>query len=281
MRVLVFGGTGLVGLPLVAELRLAGHEVTAPLRGQFDIARDRLTADLLAGHTAAVNAAVVKDPAAADALAVNVDFPHRLAEACRRDGLALLHLSSDGVFAATAGPCDETHRPDAVDGYGRQKAQGEPDDATVVRMSVIGPEGRGFTGLMAWTLRHQGPRIGYQHHLWNGLTSPHLARALVRMMENGLPGGVRHLHADDTTKADLIRGVLAAFGRSDPVQLEAGPHRVRDQRLTTCYGQALAALAIPPIAAQLAELPRFSDGSGCWSRHNTGEGLDEPSGSSL
>ena len=89
----------------------------------------------------------------------------------------ILHASTDCVFAGVRGGYGIDDPLDAADEYGFSKALGESisrwPNATVLRVSVIGPDRGDGHGLLAWFLRQPAgcPVPGYTNHRWNGITS--------------------------------------------------------------------------------------------------------------
>jgi len=265
MKLLIFGGSGLVGSALRRVLGELGHEIVAPARVEYDILKGPPPRDLFDGVFAAINAAIVKPPAANDVAArVNVEFPKELASLCASAGIRLVHISTDGVFSGAAGPYDEKAVPDPDDDYGRQKLAGEPEGCLILRTSVIGPEERGFNSLLCWLLAQDGAVFGYANHMWNGVTSLALARAIGRVLEGkNTPSGVRHIYADDVSKLELLSCVANVFARDMTIRPASAPV-ARDRRLRTLYPEFLAACALPPLDVQLAELPLVTNARGGW-----------------
>src|SRR5258706_12617983 len=172
MRVLVFGGDGMLGHQVARHLA-ARHEVCVTVRRPLDAYPGGLFASAaalggidvrdadgvrraLAGFRpqAVVNAAgIVKqrdDPGAETASdAVNAAFPRRLAGFCSEAGAYLVHYSTDCVFSGRKGGYTEADPPDPVDLYGRSKLQGEVTGpgCLTLRTSMIGPELSRRTGL--------------------------------------------------------------------------------------------------------------------------------------
>jgi dTDP-4-dehydrorhamnose reductase len=133
MRILVTGGRGLVGGPLVRRLSAAGHEVTALDLPEFDV-RDRAAcADAVKRtraervvHLAAWTDVDGAEKDAAGAAAVNADGTGHVALACRAAGIPMLYVSTDYVFDGTkAGPYLEDDPVEPLSVYGRTKLDGE------------------------------------------------------------------------------------------------------------------------------------------------------------
>ena len=264
-RILLIGGDGMLGSAL-ARVLAAAHDVTVLRRADFDIVAGAWRALPLQGHDYVLNAAgmINKRQAEADTFyTVNAVFPHALAELCVEFGARLIHFSTDCVFAGTAAPYYEDARTDADDLYGRTKMLGEPITGMTLRTSIIGAETRNGYNLMCWALA-QSEINGFTNIFWNGLTTVALAHAVDAIIARDLyVSGLRHLHATDCSKHDLVAIICTAFGsaaRITPIEWET----VRDVRLRTRYPEFMAQLNIPPISEQIAALVPLSDRHGRW-----------------
>jgi dTDP-4-dehydrorhamnose reductase len=171
MKVLVTGGTGLLGTKVVAALLALDaaaepdwrpvHVVAASRRppvaapdgptflalditdrSSLDAALDEHRPDLVI-HTAAEADvdACEREPARAEA--INTRATADLAAGCRRLGARMVYVSTDYVFDGTSGPYDEAAAPNPVNVYARTKLQGEQavraalDDAVIARTAVL------------------------------------------------------------------------------------------------------------------------------------------------
>lgn len=267
MNLLIFGGGGLVGTALGHGLATMGHQVRTLTRSEFDIATDHLAPEVLDNIDCAINAAIVKDlddTPAATSKRVNIEFPHELCRLCNDHGVAMIHISSDGVFRSSGGPHYEDDRPTAEDAYGQQKIASEPNDCLVIRTSVIGPEQTRFSGLLCWLLQQNESCQGYTNHLWNGVTSLELAHAIHNLLcaELAQPG-VRHIFANEMSKYRLLQLLADAFEHKIEIEPVEAPNP-RDQRLGTRYRDFLQACNIRLLERQIAELPKYVDARGHW-----------------
>ena len=153
--VLVTGAGGQVGWEAAALFGKAGWDVTGVDHAGLDIADRNAVRECVEGlrPDAVVNLAAwnAVDDAEADpdgAMSVNAIAVRHLANACRRTGAHLTHVSSDYVFDGTKPVPEQYDEWDAVNpqsAYGRSKAAGEREagpDALVVRTSwVCGAQG--------------------------------------------------------------------------------------------------------------------------------------------
>jgi dTDP-4-dehydrorhamnose reductase len=157
----------------------------------------------------------------AKARLVNSLFPAELAAVAEQTGAKVIQIATDCVFSGRNGHYLETDTHDAEDVYGKSKSLGEVVSKNMmhVRVSTIGRELGRSTLLLEWVLAHpQGATIpGFTDHFWNGVTTNHFAKVVRGIIENdGFESGLSHLvPANELSKADLIRQITSAFGRSD------------------------------------------------------------------
>ena len=112
MKVIVFGGAGLLGRAIATELRSHGHQVVTAGRTGCDVVVDyrfdntpELFADLVRGADIVVNAAgILIERADNTFAAVHVAAPRALFQACATQRVArIVHISSLGVGTGMAG----------------------------------------------------------------------------------------------------------------------------------------------------------------------------------
>ncbi len=181
MRVLILGGTGMLGHKLVQVLS-DRFEIWATVRGrpeglsEFGMFGGRIIGGVEATNTdrvvdafarcsphAVINCiGIVKqlelsrDPLTS--ISLNSLFPHRLAGLCRACGARMVHVSTDCVFSGSKGNYAEDDIPDAEDLYGRTKLLGEATGpgCLTLRTSIIGQGLRPGSALMDWFTSQRG-----------------------------------------------------------------------------------------------------------------------------
>ncbi len=132
-RVLVTGAGGMLGSAVAATAMAAGHDVGARERSRLDITDPGAVDEELAAEPwdVVVNCAAWTDVDGAEeneeqATLVNGEGPANLARACAANGIRLVHVSTDYVFAGDKdGPYLESDPTGPRSAYGRSKLAGE------------------------------------------------------------------------------------------------------------------------------------------------------------
>ena len=232
MRILVTGAGGQLGTDLVDRCRTAGDTVVALDRAALDVGdRDAVMRAVLASepdvvfHAAAWTAVddCESDPDRAfrdNALAVRW-----VADAARRTGAYLVHVSTDYVFDGTKdGPYHEWDRPAPRSVYGASKLAGEEEaralcpDGAVVRTSwVMGTHGRNMLKTVL-SLRHRDELAFVDDQRGCPSFTADLAVGLRRLAAARLPGTFHLTNRGDVTWYGLVREILEAAGE-DPAKV--------------------------------------------------------------
>ena len=212
MRILVLGSTGMLGHQLAKSLS-AKHKVEAP--AGFDVRRDHALR-LFEDHIWATKPDVVincigivkqRQVTPAEMIEVNALFPHKLAAITQRQGVRLIHFSTDCVFSGRKGHYTENDEPDPQDLYGRSKLLGEVYDqgCITLRTSIVGRELNGRKqGLVEWFLQQRGIVPGYAHSFFSGLTTIEMARVVELVLHSPDVHGVWHVGGPTISKGELL-----------------------------------------------------------------------------
>jgi len=269
VRLLVVGRDGMLARAMRRVLALRGHAVRAVGHRDHDILNPGAQLDL-GGVDAVVNCAglvnrrLTDAGAAPRAFLANSLFPRLLADRCESLAIPMIHISTDCAFSGKHGNRIESDEADAADLYGRSKVLGEPRNAMVLRTSIVGPEVVNGDGLLCWFLAQSGECQGFDHHLWNGVTTLELGRIVGVIFEQGLHAhGIRHVFAETQTKRRVLEAFARRFDHGIRI-VPAPPGAPRDMRLATRFPEFLARLEVRPFAAQLDEIAPLMDRRGYW-----------------
>lgn len=249
-RVLVLGGTGMLGHKVFQHARDRFPETWCTIRGRReDSGLERIglaaPATAIREHVDAhdwdtVNGVlrelrpdvvincvgIVKQReearAAVPSITINALLPHRLAETLAAWNGRLVHVSTDCVFSGDRGNYTEADPSDAKDLYGRAKLLGEvtAGNAITLRTSMIGRELREHRSLLDWVLQQDGRTIkGYRRALYSGLTTIELARVICRVIQDHAAlRGLYQVTSETITKYDLLTLIVDAFGLETRVE---------------------------------------------------------------
>ncbi|WP_156679084.1 dTDP-4-dehydrorhamnose reductase [Sphingomonas profundi] len=286
---LVVGGGGQLGRALARTRFADGLTPHLADRAEVDLARPESIADALAArpYVAVINAAAYTAVDAAEndvaaAFAANATGPALLADATRRAGLPLIHVSTDYVFDGTkAGAYDEGDPVAPLGVYGASKLAGEyavlsgNPRAVVLRTAwVVSPFRSNFVKTML-RLAAERPLLRVVDDQRGCPTSADdiaatIATITARMVADAAaPAGVYHfVNAGEGSWCDLARAVMAASGARggpavpvEPIATSDFPtparrpanSRLATARLTRDYGVSPRdwRLAIGEIVAEL------------------------------
>jgi dTDP-4-dehydrorhamnose reductase len=265
-KILVTGASGLLGLNFALQ-HAAQHEITGVVNSQAlhgapftvrgaDLGLPGSGASLLEAerpeillHCAAVANLEVAERDPALAQRVNADLPGELAEASRRLGVRMVHLSTDAVFDGTHGPYSEEDEPNPLSAYARSKRAGElavlqaNPRAIVARVNFYGWSLNGRRSLAEFFFNNLSAgktANGWTDVFFCPLEVTELGNLLLEMAQKGLEGLYHVVSPECLSKFDFGRAVARAFGFDENLVLptrvsESGLNAARspDLRLST------------------------------------------------
>lgn len=286
-KVLILGGSGMIGTGLAQSLQAAGVSVEVTSRGgmpldrlpgievlKFQAETDSIKA--LAKHLepgayiinciGMVKSLIHDDePTSCNAAYfLNSTFPSKLAAVAENKGLKVIQMATDCVYSGQAGNYSETSQHDALDVYGKSKSLGEVSSPAVMnlRVSVIG---KGSQGLYHWVASQpQGATInGYLDHEWNGITNIEYGRIIAGIIrDNWFRAGVHHIvPTGSVNKNELVHLIALNAGRTDlqinPVESGKPVDRTlstNDPGFNAKLWESAGRAAVPTVAELVAEI---------------------------
>lgn len=225
-RVLVTGAAGMLGTDVVSLLRECGVDVTALTREGLDITDEATVRSVVsavkpefvvncAAWTAVDDAEAHED----EALELNCHAVASLAGVCRDVGAALIHPSTDYVFAGDAtSPYAEEAATGPRTAYGRTKLAGEwavrdilPDSGYVVRTAwLYGAHGKNFVYTMMRLARAGKSPSVVDDQRGQPTWTADVARQIHSLISGGAPAGIYHATSSgQTTWCGFAREIFA------------------------------------------------------------------------
>jgi len=232
-NVLVLGSTGMAGHVITSYLskndgikifnlshrkKLNNYTTTMDVMdiNKFNNFLNTLQLDFIINCTGILNK--VAEDFKEKAAFVNGFLPHFLENKYKDTNTRIIHISTDCVFSGNQGNYLESSFKDGDSFYARSKALGEivnQKDLTF-RTSIIGPdlsiEG---IGLLNWYMKSSGEINGYTNHIWTGITTIELAKAVEKAIFTELTGLYHLVPKDKISKYELLQLFNDKFHRKD------------------------------------------------------------------
>lgn len=239
MKVLIFGGTGLVGKELVKAFE-GEHEVLAPTSKQLDVKATtwvndyifQTKPDVVINAVAKANVDGCEEDAF-ETMDVNALFPGELARMAAGHGFKLVHISSDYVFSgADKSWYMEMDKPNPVSVYGLSKLEGERRvdfckthmraRTLIVRTSWV--FGRGRETFVEYFLKKLAEATEDKVKIVSDqIGTPTLAKdlavAIRRLVEVDASGVVHFANSGDTSKYQMMNEAVMQANRMLAVDL--------------------------------------------------------------
>jgi dTDP-4-dehydrorhamnose reductase len=202
---------------------------------------DLKTGDYIINCIGLIKSRIVESNAADVKLAhlINGDLPKQISNYVQGKEIRVIQIATDCVFDGGRGSYTETSEHDARDTYGLSKSKGEIESPNFmnIRCSIVGPEIQSHTSLFDWVRfqSHGATIIGFQNHIWNGVTAKAFAQLCRGIVEKNcfFPGTQHLLPANKVTKLELIRLFAQKTGRSDLIIIPGKGIEDVDRSLST------------------------------------------------
>jgi len=263
MHILLVGAAGQLGRALVKLYQQrASNQLTLWARPDFDITAPA-TVDQVAALApdVVINAAAWTNVDGAEAqpdaaYAVNALGPKYLALGCQRCGAALVHVSSNEVFA---GLPDQDYReydqPGPSSVYARSKLAGEiATQRTLDRLYIVrtawlfGPGGVNFPSKITAAADKHGQLRVVADEVGNPSYTPDVAAAIVQLIATEHYGIYHLVNSGRASRFDFAQAILQANGRSHipltPIAAADWPRPAAPPLHAVLVNQAAAALGI-------------------------------------
>jgi dTDP-4-dehydrorhamnose reductase len=237
-RVLITGGTGLLGLNWAANIKnthdvvLGIHQRAVHLPG---IATQQLSLESVDSflenldliqpdyviHAAGLASVDLCEEKLDLAYHVNVDLAENVARACALRGIQLAHISTDHLFCGDRAFLDEEATVDPINIYGKTKAEAEMrvqdvyPEALVIRTNFYGWGPRYRQSFSDWVLNNL--KTGHPITLFNDVfyTPIYIGRLvqIVHQLFEGFAKGTFHVVGDErVSKYDFAMQLASTFG---------------------------------------------------------------------
>jgi dTDP-4-dehydrorhamnose reductase len=283
MRILITGSSGLLGLNLALDA-MGSHQIIGVDRDKLaSVPFELINADLLVPdavrrvlveskpeaviHCAAL--ANVDDCETNPELAyqMNADLPARLADACARQKVRLIHISTDAVFDGQKdGVYAESDAPNPQGVYAQTKLEGERavlgvnPMAVVARVNFYGWSLSGKRSLSEFFVNNLGSGKsvnGFTDVIFCPMLVNHLSRLLIAMLEQGLRGLYHVVGPQALSKYQFGIEIARKFGLKESL---ISPQSVDKSGLTARRSHNLR-LSTDKLSTDLnLTLPTFSTG---------------------
>lgn len=240
-KYLITGASGLLGitlaLKLATEAEVVGVVHRHPLRHipfrvvSFDLSSGGAVEQLVAEEKpdVVINCAALTNIDDCEqkpelAYRLNATLPGRLAAITEEMEVKLLHVSTDAVFDGRTGGYNELDMPNPVNLYGHTKLAGEQavedhnPDALVARVNFFGWSVTGERSLAEWFLSGlmAGNSLkGFTDVFFCPLMVNHLAKYLIRMIQDGLSGIYHVVSREHLSKYEFGCRIARRFGRDE------------------------------------------------------------------
>ena len=207
-KLLVIGGSGMLGSILIAEYKLNAIQFGAPKSTILDNTLQRQVQNYVFNvrPTAIVNCAAWTDVENSEheylnACEMNANAVKNVAMAAKETGVPMVHISTDYVFdGSKIGMYSEEDETNPINSYGRSKLIGErnllemlPENSYLIRTSwLYGIGGKNFVKSILMKALNQERIQVVQDQVGSPTNSEDLARGIIAMLQEKPLAGIYH-----------------------------------------------------------------------------------------
>ena len=230
MKILIFGGDGMIGHKMAQVLSAQNHEIVISIREKKDLTLKSISSkskvffndflkDNILDFLVKVNPDIIINAIGvtirrgakkkiSDTIYLNSLFPHQLSNWALAFKKRLIHFSTDCVFSGSEGSYLEDTTPDALDYYGKTKGLGEVNSKSslTIRSSMIGPELFNKTELFEWIINNKEKEInGFSRVMYSGVTTVYMAKLVADLIDNHKNlSGIYNVASKPISKFELL-----------------------------------------------------------------------------
>lgn len=257
-KVLILGGSGMLGSMVTNVFAGTKYEITATVRSQELIKESKAIVpnvnwvyfnvrefvlnpakyDFIGKYDWIINCIGITKPYCKDdnpdqienAIIINSLFPNLMAK--EFPAVKILQIATDCVFSGKEGNYIETSKQEPYDVYGKTKSLGESKYPNMynLRCSIIGPEFNRKAFLIEWLLSQAngGQVNGFTNHDWNGVTTLQFAKLCLGIIKSDfIPKNTQNIIPSDVVNKHQLLGIIAKhFKRTD---IQVNPFVAKDK----------------------------------------------------
>jgi dTDP-4-dehydrorhamnose reductase len=269
MTYLITGSSGQLGIAVSQELGKQGLSFNAWSSKDLDITKGPNVRDFVSDLSPRViiNCAAWTDVDGAEireleALRVNGDGAENLAQAAKKCGAKLIHISTDYVFSGVSGfPWQTSSEVNPQTAYGRTKAAGEKqvlaaysENAIIVRTAwLYSPWRKNFAKTMTkLAIKGEGEVRVVKDQVGQPTSAMDLAKQLVELGISASPAGIYHgTNSGQATWLEFAQEIFklagADVGRVTPVSSAGYPSPAKRPSYSVLSHDAWASTSVEPM----------------------------------
>ncbi len=290
MKILITGTKGLLGSNL-ALMYTKNHEVYATskekpafnfcLNYKLDITNEedikiisKLNPDIVI-HCAALTNVDYCEKNFQLAEEINVDGTRKVADACKKIGCYLVHISTDAIFDGEKGNYIEEDAPNPINIYGKTKLQAENTIKNIggkyciIRTNIYGWNFQEKNSLAEWILEKLEKNeeiLGFADIFFNPINTINLGAAILELCEKKYQGVLNLGGSESCSKFEFAKRIAEKFGlniglvnlsNSEVVNFAA--KRSKNMTLDISKAQNILETKIENLSDGIAEFKKLRD----------------------